>query len=79
VILLAVFWLGVLMVVAFTAWRLLANIRALLATVQAMGERLAPALAELQAASEDAAEHAGRLQARGARAAGDRAEPTAQA
>jgi ABC-type transporter Mla subunit MlaD len=66
-----VFWLAVLVTVAFTIWRLLANLKALLASVQALGERLTPALEELAAAGEEAAERAARLQARGAEAAED--------
>jgi ABC-type transporter Mla subunit MlaD len=66
-----VFWLAVLVTVGFTIWRLLANLKALLASVQALGERLTPALEDLAAAGEEAAERAARLQARRAEAAED--------
>ena len=39
-ILLGVFWLGVLVTVAFTAWRLLANLKALLRSLNELSERL---------------------------------------
>jgi hypothetical protein len=66
-----VFWLAVLTVVAFTTWRLVANLKSLLTSVRQLGERLAPALEELGAASEEAAERAARLSDRGARAAAE--------
>ena len=67
-ILLALFWLGVVMTVAFTVWRLLGNLRSLLASVRALGERLGPVLDELAAGGQQAAEHASRLSERGAQA-----------
>jgi hypothetical protein len=68
-ILLGVFWLAVLVTVAFTVWRLVANLKALLASVQALGERLTPVLEELASASQETAERAARLQERAAKAA----------
>jgi hypothetical protein len=62
----------VLVTVGFTVWRMVANLKALAASVQALGERLTPVLDELSAASEQTAEHAARLSERGARAAGER-------
>ena len=61
-----------LVCVAFTAWRMVANLKALAASVQSLGERLTPELDRLSAASEQAAEHAARLADRGARAAEQR-------
>ena len=66
------FWLAVLVTVAFTVWRMVANLKALAASVQALSERLTPALDELGAASQEAADHADRLSERGARAAEQR-------
>jgi hypothetical protein len=67
-----VFWLAVLITVAFTVWRMVANLKALAASVQQLGERLTPALDQLSTASQETAEHAARLSERGARAAGER-------
>ena len=66
------FWLAVLVTVAFTVWRMVANLKALAASVQALSERLTPALDELSAASQEAADHAAGLSERGARAADQR-------
>ena len=44
-----------LVTVGFTVWRLVANLKALAASVQALGERLTPVLDELSAASEQTA------------------------
>jgi hypothetical protein len=63
-ILLGVFWLGVLITVGFTAWRLLANLKALLRSVSELSERLAPTLEELADKGQEAAELAARLQKR---------------
>ncbi len=71
-ILLGVFWLAVLVTVAFTVWRMVANLKALAASVQALSERLTPALQELGTTSQEAADHAARLSERGARAAEQR-------
>jgi hypothetical protein len=71
-ILLGVFWLGVLFTVAFTIWRMVANLKALAASVQALSERLTPELDRLSEASMQTAEHAARLSERGARAAEQR-------
>ncbi len=49
---------------------MVANLKALAASVQALSERLTPALDELGAASQEAADHAARLSERGARAVG---------
>ena len=66
------FWLAVLVTVAFTVWRMVASLKALAASVQVLSERLTPALDELGAASQEAADHAARLSERGARAAEQR-------
>jgi hypothetical protein len=47
-----VFWLAVLVTVAFTVWRMVANLKALLTSVQALGEELTPVLEQLAAASQ---------------------------
>jgi len=65
-----VFWLAVLVTVAFTVWRLAANLKALMVSVQALGERLTPVLEELADASQETAEHAARLSERAAGAPG---------
>jgi hypothetical protein len=62
----------VLVCVAFTAWRMVANLKTLAASVQSLSERLTPELDRLSQAGEQAAEHAARLSERGARAAGER-------
>jgi hypothetical protein len=62
----------VLITVAFTVWRMVANLKALAAAVQSLGERLTPELDRLSQASDQAAEHAARLSERGARAARER-------
>jgi hypothetical protein len=67
-----VFWLAVLVTVAFTVWRMVANLKTLAVSVQTLSERLTPTLEELNAASQEAAEHAARLSERGARAAKQR-------
>jgi hypothetical protein len=67
-----VFWLAVLITVAFTVWRMVASLKALAASVQELGERLTPALDNLSVASQETADHAARLAERGARAAGER-------
>jgi hypothetical protein len=64
-----VFWLAVLVTVAFTVWRMVANLKSLAAAVQALGERLTPELDKLSEASQQTADHAARLSERGARAA----------
>lgn len=61
-----------LVCVAFTAWRMLANLKALAASVQSLSERLTPELDRLSQASEETADHAARLSDRGARAAQQR-------
>lgn len=58
------FWLGVLVTVGFTAWRLLANLKALLRSLTDLSERLAPTLRELEARSQETAELSERLQQR---------------
>jgi hypothetical protein len=71
-----VFWLAVLFTVAFTVWRMVANLKTLAVSVQALSERLTPELDRLSQASQEAAEHAERLSERGARFAGqDREGP----
>jgi hypothetical protein len=69
-ILLGLFWLGVLVTLAFTVWRLLGNLKALSASVAELNRRLAPTLEELAAQSEQAAELSARLEARSQRAPG---------
>lgn len=71
-ILLGVFWLAVLVTVGFTAWRMVGNLKALAASVQALSERLTPELDKLAQASEETADHAARLSERSARAAEER-------
>ena len=66
------FWLAVLVCVAFTVWRMVANLKALASSVQALSERLTPELDRLSQAGQEAAEHAARLSERGARAAEQR-------
>jgi len=61
-ILLGVFWLGVLCTVVFTALRLWGNLKALLTSVNRLTEQLTPALEELSARAQDAAEVAERVQ-----------------
>ena len=53
-----------LVCVAFTVWRMVANLKTLAASVQALSERLTPELDRLSEASEQAAEHAARLSER---------------
>jgi hypothetical protein len=63
-ILLGVFWLGVLVTVGFTAWRLLANLKALARSLSDLSERLAPTLQELETKAQQTAELGERLQRR---------------
>lgn len=63
-ILLGLFWLGVLVTLAFTVWRLLGNLKALSASVAELNRRLTPALEELAAQSEQMAEVSTRLESR---------------
>jgi ABC-type transporter Mla subunit MlaD len=65
-----VFWLAVLFTVGFTIWRMVANLKTLASSVQALSERLTPELEQLSQASQEAADHAERLSERSARAAG---------
>jgi hypothetical protein len=67
-----VFWLAVLVTVGFTAWRMVGNLKALAASVQALSERLTPELDKLSEASQETADHAERLAERSARAAKER-------
>ena len=62
-----------LVTVAFTVWRMVANLKVLAASVQALSERLTPELDKLNESSQQAAERAARLSERSARAA-DQAE-----
>jgi hypothetical protein len=62
----------VLVCVAFTVWRMVANLKTLAASVQSLSERLTPELDRLSQAGEQTAEHAARLSERGARAARER-------
>ena len=61
------FWLAVLVTVAFTVWRLVGNLKALAVSVQELGERLTPVLEELNNASQETAEHAAKVSERAAR------------
>jgi type VI protein secretion system component VasK len=61
---LGVFWLGVLITVGWTVWRLLANLKSLLASMNEMSQRLAPTLEELATRSQETAELTARLQQR---------------
>ena len=61
-----------LVCVAFTVWRMVANLKTLAASVQSLNERLTPELDRLSQAGEQTAEHAARLSERGARAARER-------
>jgi hypothetical protein len=63
-ILLGVFWLGVLVTVGFTLWRLLANLKSLVHSVRELSERLAPAAEDLADKGQEAADLAARLQQR---------------
>jgi hypothetical protein len=67
-IVLGLFWLGVLVTLAFTVWRLVANLKSLNESVAKLSQRLTPTLEELAARGEEAAERAEKLQARGRRA-----------
>jgi hypothetical protein len=67
-----VFWLAVLVTVGYTVWRMVANLKQLAASVQALSERLTPELDRLNEASQEAADHAARLAERSARAAEER-------
>jgi hypothetical protein len=46
-----VFWLAVLVTVAFTVWRMVASLKALAASVQVLSERLTPELDKLSESS----------------------------
>ena len=61
-----------LVTVAFTVWRALASLKALAASVAALGERMGPELDRLGQASQETADHAARLSDRAAEAAGER-------
>jgi hypothetical protein len=62
----------VLVCVAFTVWRMVANLKALAASIQSLGERLTPELDRLTESSQQTADLAARLSERGAEAAGER-------
>jgi uncharacterized protein involved in exopolysaccharide biosynthesis len=64
---LGLFWLGVLVTVAFTVWRLLGNLKSLNASVAELNRRLTPTLEELAAKGEQAAELSARLEERSQR------------
>ena len=53
-----------LVTVAFTAWRLLANLKALMRSLTELSERLAPTLHDLEASTQETAELGERLQRR---------------
>jgi len=61
----------VLCTVGLTVWRLLANLKSLARSLAELNERLTPALEDLAAKSEVAAERAARLSARTERAGRD--------
>ena len=54
-----------LVTVAFTVWRLIGNLKSLSDSVARLNQRLAPTLEELAAKSEEVAQRAARLEARG--------------
>jgi len=54
----------VLVTVGFTAWRLLANLKALMRSLTELSERLAPTLQDLEARAQETAELGDRLQRR---------------
>jgi len=54
----------VLVCVVFTVRRMVANLKALAASVQSLSERLTPELDRLNEASQQAADHAARLSER---------------
>jgi len=54
----------VLVTVGFTAWRLLANLKALMRSLTELSERLAPTLQDLEARTQETAELGERLQRR---------------
>jgi hypothetical protein len=68
-ILLGVYWLAVVAVVAFTALRLVANLKALGRSLTRLNEQLTPALESLAERSQEAAELAARLAERDGRPA----------
>jgi|SRR5271157_70317 len=72
-ILLGIFGVAVLVVVAFTLWRLLASLRELAASVARMNEQLAPALNALQRSEAETAQRVARLDATSSRLAANRA------
>ncbi len=53
-----------LVTVGFTAWRLLANLKALMRSLTELSERLAPTLQDLEARAQETAELGDRLQRR---------------
>jgi hypothetical protein len=57
---------GLIVALAFTAWRLVANIKALLGSLAELNRKLAPVLEELGRQSEQAASKAAALSARSA-------------
>ena len=56
--------LGVVIALAFTAWRLVANLKAVMASVNRLNAELAPALEELTRQADEIAGKAERLQRR---------------
>jgi hypothetical protein len=62
----------VLVTVGFTVWRMVANLKTLARSVQALADRLTPELDRLSQASQETADHAARLSEREARAAEER-------
>jgi uncharacterized protein YoxC len=56
--------LGVVVALAFTAWRLLANLNAVMASVNRLNAELTPALEDLTRQTEEIAQKAARLQRR---------------
>ena len=53
-----------LVTVAWTVWRMVANLKTLAAAVQSLSERLTPELDRLNESSQQAADHAARLSER---------------
>jgi uncharacterized protein YoxC len=56
--------LGVVIALAFTAWRLLANLKAVMASVNRLNAELTPALEDLTRQTDEIAQKAARLQRR---------------
>jgi uncharacterized protein YoxC len=56
--------LGVVIALAFTAWRLVANLKAVMASVNRLNAELTPVLEDLTRRTDEVAQKAARLQRR---------------